>query len=350
MSTRPVDAVIDLRSDTVTRPTPGMREALYAAAVGDDVFREDPTVSRLEEEVAALLGKPAALFVPSGTMANQIGLRVHTQPGDAVLVGDGSHVTCYETGAAAALAGVQLTPVGQGGLFSAAALRAAFVRERPDHSEPATRLCWVENTHNRAGGRVWPLDELDAVVQAAAELGLRRHLDGARLWNAAVKLGVPPSRIAAGFDTVSVCLSKGLGAPVGSLLAGEAATVERARRYRKMYGGGMRQVGILAAAGLHALRHHRERLTEDHANAQLLAERLAGLPGVRVIAPDTNILLFDLEPPLPNAEAVLRAMRAAGVLGGAFGERRVRVVTHLDVDRADCERAAERIRGVLCGG
>lgn len=346
MNKRP--APVDLRSDTVTRPTPGMRAALQAAEVGDDVFREDPTVNQLEQEVALLLNKPAALFVPSGTMANQIALRLHTHPGDEVLTADGVHVKWYETGAAAALAGVQLTAVGRGGLFSPEELRAAFVPERGDHAGAVTRLCWIENTHNRAGGRVWPLGELDAVCTEARELGLALHLDGARLWNAAVKLGVPPARLAAAFDTVSVCLSKGLGAPVGSLVVGGAAAIERARRFRKMYGGGMRQAGVLAAAGLHALNHHLDRLHEDHENANHLAARLVGIPGVRVVPPETNILLFDLEAPLPDAETTLKALAARGVLGGAFGPRRVRLVTHLDVDRDACERAAEQIRGVLC--
>jgi threonine aldolase len=342
-------SLVDLRSDTVTRPTPGMRAAMHAAEVGDDVFREDPTVNRLEQEVAALLDKPAALFVPSGTMANQLALRLHTEHGDEVLCADGAHVKWYETGAAAALGGVQLSPVGRGGLFSPEELAAAFVPARGDHAGPVTRLCWIENTHNRAGGKVWPLDELDAVCGAARALGLALHLDGARLWNAAVRLGVPPARIAAAFDTVSVCLSKGLGAPVGSLLVGSPAAIERARRFRKMYGGGMRQAGVLAAAGLYALHHNLPRLAEDHENAAALAAALMDVPGVSVVPPDTNILLLDLLPPLPDAETVLKALAGRGVLGGAFGPRRVRLVTHLDVDVAACRRAAEQLRGVLCG-
>ncbi len=342
-------AVIDLRSDTVTRPTPGMRAAIAAAVVGDDLYREDPTVQELEERVAALVGKEAAIFVPSGTMANQIGLRVHVQPGDEVLLSDGAHIKWYESGAAAALSGVQLVTVGQGGFFSVAELQEAYHVERTDHAYAPMRLLCLENTHNRGGGSIWPAAQLQAVCAAARELGLQLHLDGARLWNAAVALGVAPSVIAAPFDTVAVCLSKGLGAPVGSLLCGSRKHVERARRFRRMYGGSMRQAGILAAAGVYALDHHYDRLAEDHENARLIASGLQGLPGVAVMVPQTNIVLFDVAAPLPEAEAVVTALQKTGVLCGAFGPRRVRLVTHLDVDRAACQRAVELLRQVLCG-
>ena len=341
--------VIDLRSDTVTRPTPGMRAAIAAAVVGDDLYREDPTVQALEQRVAALVGKEAALFVPSGTMANQLGLRLHVQPGDDVLVSDGAHIKWYESGAAAALSGVQLVTVGQGGFLSVAELREAHHAERSDHAYAPMRLLCLENIHNRGGGKVWPAGQLQAVCAAAVDLGLRLHLDGARLWNAAVALGTSPSAVAAPFDTVAVCLSKGLGAPAGSLLCGRGPDIERARRFRRMYGGSMRQAGILAAAGLYALEHHYELLAKDHEHARLIAQGLGGLAHVAVTAPETNIVLFDLEPPLPEAEVVVAALQAQGVLCGAFGPRRIRLVTHLDVDRAACSQAVARLRQVLCG-
>jgi len=344
---------IDLRSDTVTRPTAAMRAAIAAAPVGDDLYGEDPSVNRLESEVAALCGKEAALFVPSGTMANQLALRLHTRPGDDVLVSEGAHIKWYESGAAAALSGVQLCTIGassQDGLFTAADVEAAYQPLRPDHAAaPMTLLC-VENTHNRGGGRVFPQAQLHAVCETGRRLGLRLHLDGARLWNAAVSLKLPPAELAAPFDTVSVCMSKGLGAPAGSLLCGQAAAIDTARRFRRMYGGSMRQAGILAAAGLFALQHHHiDRLAEDHDNARLLSEGLAQLPGVRVIEPvETNIVLFDLLPGTPDAAMLVAALRARGVLCSAFGPRRIRLVTHLDVDRAACSQAVEQIRKVLC--
>ena len=326
-----------------------MRAAIAAAVVGDDLYREDPTVQELEQRIAARVGKESAIFVPSGTMANQIGLRVHVQPGDEVLVSDGAHIKWYESGAAAALSGVQLVTVGQGGFFSVAELREAHHVERSDHAYAPMRLVCLENTHNRGGGKVWPRDQLQDVCTAARELGLRLHLDGARLWNAAVALGVEPSVVAAPFDTVAVCLSKGLGAPAGSLLCGSRENIERARRFRRMYGGSMRQAGILAAAGLYALEHNYARLAVDHEHARLLAHGLQGLPHVVVTEPETNIVLFDLQPPLPEAEAVVTALQAQGVLCGAFGPRRIRLVTHLDVDRTACLRAVELLRQVLCG-
>jgi threonine aldolase len=325
-----------------------MRAAIAAAVVGDDLYREDPTVQALEERVAALLGKEAALFVPSGTMANQLGLRLHVQPGDEVLVSDGAHIKWYESGAAAALSGVQLVTVGHGGFHSVAELHEAYHAERTDHAYAPMRLLCLENTHNRGGGKIWPLAELNAVCAAAATLGLRLHLDGARLWNAAVALGVAPSVLAAPFDSVAVCLSKGLGAPAGSLLAGSRASIERARRFRRMYGGSMRQAGILAAAGLYALEQNYASLAVDHEHARLLAHGLSGLPHVVVTAPETNIVLFDLLPPLPDAETVVAALHGRGVLCGAFGPRRIRLVTHLDVDGAACRRAVAELQKVLC--
>jgi threonine aldolase len=274
-------------------------------------------------------------------MANQIALKIHTQPGDDVLIGEGSHNWLYESGAAAVISGVQFTFVGAGGLFSAADVRAGF---KPDnHHHAPTRLVCVENTHNRAGGRIWPDETLAGVVAEARALGLRTHLDGARLWNAAAATGRPERELAAGFDTVSVCLSKGLGAPVGSLLCGRRDDVWRAHRIRKLLGGGMRQAGILAAAGLHALEHHRARVVEDHARARRLAARLAEARLLQVdpAAVDTNMVMVDLAPEACDAAALVERARAEGVLTNAVGPRRVRLVTHLDVDDSGCDRAAE---------
>ncbi len=335
-------AVVDLRSDTVTRPSPGMREAMAAAEVGDDVLGDDPTVKRLQERCAELLGHEAALFVPSGTMANQIALKVHCEPGDDVLACDGAHLMWYEAGAAGAIAGVQLRSIGRAGQFSADDVTSAFQGGGP--MQPPTRLLCVENTHNRAGGVVWSREDLDEVVTSARLLGLRLHLDGARLLNAAVAQGAKPRDLAKSFDTVSLAFSKGLGAPVGSVIAGTRASMARALRFRRMFGGAMRQAGILAAAALYALDHNVERLAEDHANARLLAERLAGVTGL-VVDPDppSNIVMVDLGAGLPPAREVSRRLETRGILCLPFGERRLRLVTHLDVDRAGCTRAAEEL-------
>jgi threonine aldolase len=334
-------AVVDLRSDTVTRPTRAMREAIAAAEVGDDVYGEDPTVRALEEQVAELVGCEAALFVPTGTMANQIALRAHSRPGDEVIIGRGAHCWRHESGALAALAGVQTQVVGEDGTFTAAEVRAAFKPDEPYVSP--TRVVAVENTHNMAGGTCWARDRLAEVVAAARELGMATHLDGARLWNAAVASGASERELAAGFDSVSVCLSKGLGAPAGSLVAGSRDFIRVCHRARKMYGGGMRQAGILAAAGLHALTHHRARLADDHGNARALAEALAGTSGIHVDPGrvHTNIVMIDLT--RGTAQAAIELARASGVLLGAAGPRRIRAVTHLDVDRAGVQRAAHVI-------
>src|SRR5262245_56851811 len=265
---------IDLRSDTVTSPSPKMRQAMAATPVGDDQYGEDPTVNRLQDRVAGLLGKEAALFVPSGTMANQIGLKILTRPGDEVVVGDEAHIVWHESGAAAANSGIQFTVVGVGGLFTAADLRAAY--KPPGHIVfPPTTLVTVENTHNRGGGVVFPQTEVAAICRTAQQLGLASYLDGARLFNAAAETGQSLAELAKPFDVVSVALSKGLGCPVGSLIAGRRDDIARARRARRMFGGAMRQSAILAAAGLYALDHNLDRLAEDHANAKHLAERLA---------------------------------------------------------------------------
>ncbi len=333
--------MIDLSSDTATRPTSAMRGFMAEAAVGDDQRGEDPTVNALQEEAAHLLGKPAALFLPSATMANQIALKVHTQPGDEILCHESAHIRLYEGGGPAVLSGCLLYPLpGERGVFTADAVRAAL---RPDDPHFArTRLVCVENTHNAAGGCIWRPEETEAVAQAARELGLALHLDGSRLLNAAVAKNTPPAALAAAFDTVTLCLSKGLGAPVGALLAGDTDTIRAARRWKHVFGGAMRQAGIIAAGGLYALRHHRDRLHEDHENAALLAEGLAAIPGVRLNPPpETNLVFFDVAGTgLSGAEARMR-LEAAGVRASGTGETRLRMVTHLDVSRADIERAVE---------
>jgi threonine aldolase len=338
---------IDLRSDTVTKPTPAMRRAMAEAEVGDDVYGEDPTVNALQERVAALLGTEAALFVPSGTMANQIAIKVHTQPGDAVIVGANAHNWLFEAGAASALSSVQLDVLPGDGRFDAAAVRAAY---KPDnHMNAPTRLVSVENTHNMGGGLVWDQEAVRGVVRCARDLGMATHLDGARLWNAAVVTGLSERTLAEGFDTISVCLSKGLGAPVGSLLCGSKALVHRAHRVRKMLGGGMRQAGILAAAGLHAIEHHRARLAEDHANAAFLAAELARVPGlvVDVSGVHTNIVMVDVMVDVGagldalDARALAAQAAERGLLFNAMMQRRMRLVTHVDVDRDACTRAVE---------
>ncbi len=339
---------IDLRSDTVTRPSPGMRAAMAAAPVGDDQYGEDPSVNRLQERIAELLGKEAALFVPSGTMANQIGLKVLTRPGDEVVLGHEAHIVWHESGAGAANSGVQFTPVGQGGLFTAADLRAAY--KPPGHIVfPPTTLVAVENTHNRGGGVVFPQPDVVAVCAVARELGMASYLDGARLFNAAVASGRSPAGLTAPFDLVSVALSKGLGCPVGSVLAGRREVIARAHRARRMFGGAMRQAGILAAAGLWALDHTLDRLAEDHTTARLLAERLAGLPGVELdlATVQSNIVIFHMGADAPDATTIVARAAEAGVLVSAFAARTVRVVTHLDVTGEQCRRAADLLAEVI---
>jgi threonine aldolase len=342
-------SAIDLRSDTVTRPSTAMREAMARADVGDDVYGEDPTVNALQERVAALLGKEAALYVPSGTMANQIAIAVHTRPGDEVLVSQGAHCMVFESGAGGALAGVQFTVIGDArGRFDAAEVAAAI---SPDnHHFAPTTLVAVENTHNRGGGAIIAQREIVAIEKVVRARGLGFHLDGARLWNAHVATGTALRELAAPFDTVSVCLSKGLGAPVGSLIAGTKALVHRAHRRRKMLGGGMRQAGLLAAAGLYALEHNLGRLTEDHANARRFAEGLARAPGVvlDLASVETNIVIWDLAPEVPlDAAAFVAQARERGLLLNAIAARRLRAVTHLDVDARACTSAAEIATALL---
>ncbi len=331
--------LVDLRSDTITRPTAPMREAMARAEVGDDVYGEDPTVTALEEEVARITGKEAALFVSSGTMGNQLAIAVHTRHGDEVIVGEGAHPVLNEAAAGAALSGVQFAVAGRGGLFTADEMEAQI--QGSAYWLPKTSLVCLENTHNRAGGRVFPQEEAKAIAARAKARGLAVHLDGARIWNASLATGLAVDVLAAPFDTVSVCFSKGLGAPVGSAFCGTRATIDHARRFRKMWGGGMRQSGILAAGALYALRNQRARLIDDHANAKRFAEMVASTKGATVDLAhvETNIVNIDVDAPL-SADAVMKHARALGLALNAQGGRRMRAVMHLDVSRADVEKGA----------
>jgi threonine aldolase len=323
-----------------------MRAVMARAPVGDMQYGDDPTLNALEARVAGVLGKEAALWLPSGTMANQVALRVLTRPGDDVLVGTEAHSVWHEAGGSAANAGVQFTEIGVAGLFSAADVRRhAKPRNQPVLPLPSTTLVQIENTHNRHGGTVWPQDEVVAICATARELGLATYLDGARLWNASVRSGLPPAELAAPFDLLMVAFSKGLGAPAGSMLAGPRDLISAAIRHRRMLGGAMRQVGMLAAACDYGLTHHLKRLGEDHANARLIAERLAGCPAVRINLErtQTNIVVFEAEGALP----LMAAAKARGVLINALGPGKVRLVTHLDVTRAQCIEAAAVLEELL---
>lgn len=334
--------IIDLRSDTVTKPSPEMRKAIAAAPVGDDQFGEDPTVNLLQERIASLLGKESALWVPTGTMSNQIALRALTRPGDDVIVSQESHAVWHETGAAAANAGVQFTAIGDKGVFAVGDFLAA-VKPRGHIIYPPTTLVQIENTHNRAGGVVFPQDEVVRICAAAADRDIATYLDGARLWNAAIASDRPLKELAAPFDLLSVALSKGLGVPGGSVLAGSKEIIGRCVRYRRMLGGAMRQVGIFAAAGLYALDHNLDRLEQDHANARMIAERLSTSDKfiIDLDAVQTNILVFDMAAGGPDAATVVSRAKEQGVLVFAFGPRTVRAVTHLDVTSEQCARAAD---------
>ncbi len=340
--------MIDLRSDTVTVPTPAMRDAMFAAPVGDDVYAEDPTVNALEAKVAEYLGKEAALFVPSGTMANQIAVRLHCRPGEELVCEATSHVVLWEGGGPAALSGVTVRPLnGANGLLG---LEPFQTLHRPnDIHSPPTRLIWLENTHNRGGGTVHPYPSVEAISAWARGQKLALHLDGARLWNAVVASGIPAAKWAAHFDTVSVCFSKGLGAPVGSALAGPRELMTLARRYRKLFGGAMRQAGFLAAACVHAMDHHVERLADDHANATLLAAAVRQVPGLKLVpeSVETNLVWFKVDrATFGSPQDVVRRMKERGVLMSALGETTVRACTHLNVSRNECETAAEAIRAL----
>lgn len=346
----PFVTVIDLRSDTVTRPVPAMWEAMRCAELGDDVLGDEPTVAALEAKVAALLGKDAALFTPSGTMANQLAIRGACESGDEVLAHRDSHIVHYETGAPAAISGCMIAPLdGDGGLFGVADVHRA-IRGGDIHS-PRSRMVVLENTHNRGGGTIWPLARVQEISDAAREAGLHLHVDGARLANAAVAGGYSMRDVASRADTVSICFSKGLGCPVGSALAGPRAFIERCRRFRKMLGGGMRQSGVLAAAAIWALDHHVDRLAEDHANAKRLARALVGVPGFKLeLEPDsipTNMVFFAVSPEHGTAREVAARLAERGVRLIPMGPQRLRAVTHLDVDAKAIDRAAALIRESL---
>ncbi|MBY0112477.1 MAG: aminotransferase class I/II-fold pyridoxal phosphate-dependent enzyme [Phycisphaerales bacterium] len=342
---------IDLRSDTVTKPTPEMRRVMANAEVGDEVLGDDPTVQKLEAKFAEKLGKPAACFVPTGTMANQTAIRAHTEPGDEVICSEGGHIIHYETGAPAALAGVMIRTIrGERGTFDVDDVTPLV---RPDaYHFPHSKLLMLENTHNRGGGTVWPLDQIQRVCAEGRRHNLKIHLDGARLWNAHVATGVRMSEYAKPFDTISCCFSKGLGAPVGSAVAGDEATIARVRRFKKMFGGMVRQVGILAAAAIYAMDHHLERMAEDHANARRLAEHIGNIKGLSVaLGPvETNIVYFDLGNGVNmNAAQLSERLKARNVHMMATGVRRIRCVTHLDVNAAMIDEAAKAIEEVVTG-
>jgi len=342
--------MIDLRSDTVTKPSSAMREAMAQAEVGDDVYGEDPTVNRLESTAAQMLEKEAALFVPTGVMANQLSIRLHTRSGDEVIVEGSSHLIRYEGGSASALSQVQLRCVsGERGLLSLKPVQAAM-RPKDVHNPPTTLLC-LEQTHNTGGGTVYPIEMIQTLTSWAREQGIACHLDGARLFNAVVASGVSAGEHAQNFDTVSFCLSKGLGAPVGSLIVSTQDNIDKLRRLRKMFGGGMRQAGILAAAGLHALEHNITRLKEDHDNAKNLALLLQQIPTVFVDPDqvDTNIVVFEVVQSERSTTELLQAFQEAGVLLNAMGERVFRAVTHLDVNDQDIEKSAQILSSVLAG-
>ena len=342
------DTPIDLRSDTVTRPTPGMRAAMQAAEVGDDVFHDDPTINRLEERVAALMGKEAALYVPSGTMSNQAAIKAHTQPGDELLCDVGCHIYNFEAGGPAVLSGVMCRTLdGDHGILDVTQFEGK-VRAINDHLV-RTRLVCLENTQNRGGGRVYPFEKIEAIRDWTRKHGLILHLDGARLWNAVVATGIAAKKWGDLFDSVSVCFSKGLGAPVGSALAGPREFVTRARHIRKLFGGGMRQAGILASAALYALDHHVERLAEDHRNAQVIARAIADTPGLVLTPPqvETNLIWFTVERDRGTAKEVAAALKERGVLVHTSGTHTLRACMHLDVSAAQAERAGELIRRTL---
>ncbi len=340
--------VVDFRSDTLTKPTPGMRKAMAEAEVGDDVFGEDPTVNRLEAMLAEMLGKEAAVFVTSGTQANQVAIRAQTQPGDELIGAEASHFYRYETAAWAVMSGCSVCLVDSDrGVFDGEAV--ANVIRPPDQHYAISRMVICENTQNRGCGKVWPIEPMADIRKVADERGLTMHMDGARLWNACAASGLAPTDYTRYFDSVAVCFSKGLGAPVGSAMASTKEVVARARRARKMFGGAMRQAGILAAAAIYSLEHHRERLTEDHANAKRLAEALADLPGLSIdpTRVETNIILFDVKPALGTAQDLVDRMDAVGVKMLAVAPQTVRALTHLDVSAEQTDEAIRRLQDLL---
>jgi threonine aldolase len=341
--------MIDLRSDTVTKPSLAMRDAMARAPVGDDVYGEDPTVNRLQEMAAGLLGKTAAIFVPSGTMANQLSIRAQTQPGQEVIVESTAHIVRYEQGAAAALSGVQLHWVrGERGLVTAEHIETA-IRPKDPHTIPTALIC-LENTHNNGGGSIYPLATIEAIRSVAQRHGIPMHLDGARLFNAVVATGIPAADYARHFETVSVCLSKGLGAPVGSLIATSDLTLlDRLRRFRRMYGGAMRQAGIVAAAGLYALEYNMARIKEDHDHATRLAQILHTIPSVSLNPThvETNIIVFEVKDNGRSPAQLVTELKQAGLLVNAIGGRNFRAVTHLDISAQDIEEAGRTFATIL---
>ena len=341
--------MIDLRSDTVTKPTDGMLEAMSQAEVGDDVYGEDSTANRLEEKVAKLLGKEASVFVPSGTMANQLCVRVHTEPGDEVIVEMASHIFNNEGGAAAALSGIQLRPlVGRRGILHPSQIEGA-IRDKGNYHFPVTRLVCLENTHNRGGGSIYHPEVVREISQIARKHDLFLHMDGARLLNATIALGIDPIEYGQYVDSLTICLSKGLGAPVGSMVVGTKELIKRVRRFRKMYGGGMRQIGFLAAAGIYALDHHVERLAEDHKKAAILAEALGEIPGIRIEAQEveTNILYFRVEKAGWTARRVVEELEKRGILVLPVQDSLIRAITHLDVSEEDIENTISAFQEML---
>jgi threonine aldolase len=342
------DNLIDLRSDTVTKPTPAMRAFIAAAEVADDVFDEDPTVHQLQDKVAAYFGMERALYVPSGSMSNQVAIKTHTQPGDELLCEATAHVYVWEAGGPAALSGVMCRTIeGEYGVFDVSQLEGKI---RPANEHYArTRLVCLENTHNRGGGRIFPIDKIRAISQWARGNGLAMHLDGARLWNAIVATGIAGREWARHFDSISVCFSKGLGAPIGSCLLGSKEFIGRARKIRKLFGGAMRQAGMAAAGALYAFDHHIDRLAEDHRNAQVIAQAIADTPGCRLDPPDvhTNLVWFEVEPELGTAKDVQAKLKQHGVLVNSTSAQVCRACTHLDVSAAQAERAADGFRKAL---
>ncbi|MBN2356270.1 low-specificity L-threonine aldolase [candidate division KSB1 bacterium] len=339
---------VDLRSDTITKPTDAMRRVMAEAEVGDDVFGEDPSVNALQDKVAELFGMEAALFVTSGTMGNQLAIKCHTEPGDEVICEENCHSFNYEAGGPAFLSAVQLRPLpGVRGVITTEQIDAAI--RPPDHHFPRSQLVVIENTHNRAGGAIFPLEEIKKIRALTRERHLKVHLDGARIWNAHIATGIPLQEYGRHFDSITVCLSKGLGAPVGSVLAGSRAFIDRAHRFRKIWGGGMRQAGIIAAAGLYAIEHHLARLAEDHARAQKLAQCLSSHPKVRVDmqATQTNIVIADFHETGLKAPDIVVTMKEHGLYCIAFSPTKLRMVTHLDLKDEDIDRAVQIIDKVL---
>ena len=342
------DTPIDLRSDTVTKPTPAMRAFIAAAEVADDVFNEDPTIHKLQDKVADYFGKVAALYVPSGTMSNQIGIKCHTQPGDELLCEATNHIYVWEAGAPAALSGVTCRTIeGDYGILDVSQFEGKI---RPGNEHYVrTRLVCLENTHNRGGGRVFPLEKIEAISGWARANGLAMHLDGARLWNAIIATGISGKQWAKHFDSISVCFSKGMGAPIGSCLVASKEFIGRARKIRKLFGGAMRQGGMAAAGALYAFDNNIERLADDHRNAQVIAQAIADTPGLRLDPPDvqTNLVWFEIDPELGAAKDVQATLKKHGVLVSSTAPHYCRASTHLDVSAAQAERAADVIRNAV---